>query len=718
MKITHLASGEDYNLAPGTKIEVERTNPFFNEYGEQTTPLDLPASERNRRLLGFPDILGQRLKVTPMDVTIQDGEYFSQCRQIVLSAQHRGSIATSFYINDGSFYSRIQKTQLKDVFKDEFIPGVETVEQGIEFCRGLRANTNERYGIFPLLVEDDSGKETGFNYKIINAYGKPGHELPIRGTIDGEETEIFGDVPNLYQMDISGSDCDFYNAIPRTEIVEDVPIKISEGYYITPFIRANYLLKRVFQYFGYELEDNFFTHTEPFSKMVVLNKVIDTLVNGKIKVADLVPDMSCSDFLTVFRKKFCCEFTPDESRRTAHVIFLHEALQATPIADFTSFMVGEPIISYKAETDYQRLVLSSEEKVESEISESYEDLKSMLGANPGAYFNPITGTFYKDGFIGDKIIKTKIGEASQDYNTGEGLKPKEVKIGEMIPEFRTLKQKSTWNGKELFVDQGNYLYVGSYLTLNSKMTITGKEDENQKEKKHKQPLMLAFNHFSQDKPKGTITAWDVNKKERIFDYSLCYHGTDGIFNRFYQEYDQLLRNSLHDMKVKLLLSQSQKQNIQAHGKVVIRGVPFFLNKLKFTLGGSNDPVESELKTISLMQPISRATAFDEFYAYSDSPYMWIGRIRKEKVSQHIYNDSGPLKDRMLKVVYPPKPEEIYLNKRYAEQETILSKDVIKWGWLGNFTETEFTRIRVWLECIKRTDWDKYFKEDLEAAGFG
>ena len=46
MLITNLEKGENYNLSPDTQIQVERTNPFFNNYGEQTTPLSLPASEK------------------------------------------------------------------------------------------------------------------------------------------------------------------------------------------------------------------------------------------------------------------------------------------------------------------------------------------------------------------------------------------------------------------------------------------------------------------------------------------------------------------------------------------------------------------------------------------------------------------------------------------------------------------------------------------------
>ena len=152
MRVTNLEKGEDYNLKPDTQIQIERTNPFFNDYGEQSTPLELPASDHNRRLLNFPDTLAQRRKAQLIDVTIQDGEYFAQCRQMVLSAQYKGDIATSFYINDGSFYSKIKNIKLKEVFKGEFIPGVNTVEQGIEFCRKLRDNTNDKFYYCPLKI--------------------------------------------------------------------------------------------------------------------------------------------------------------------------------------------------------------------------------------------------------------------------------------------------------------------------------------------------------------------------------------------------------------------------------------------------------------------------------------------------------------------------------------------------------------------------------------
>jgi hypothetical protein len=702
MRITNLEKGEDYNLKPDTQIQVERTNPFFNDFGEQTTPLELPASERNRRLLGFPDSFGRRVKMTAVDVAIQDGEYFAQCRQMVLSAQYKGSISTAFYINDGSFYSRIQKVKLKDIFKDEFIPGINTVEEGIEFCRSLRTNTNPHYAIFPALITDDSGLETGFNYKMLNAFGK-------EKALETKEVWMWKD--NEYQLvnvttlsafnpDGKGGDCDFYNAVQRTEYVGEVPITLPPGYYMSPFIRANYLLKRIFAYFGYDLQENFFTQTEPFAKMVVMNNVMDVLVNGKIKVADLVPDTTCADFIAVFRKKFCCEFTSDEGSHTANIIFLRDALAAQPVEDLTNCVTQEPTIAYKAEKDYQRLTLASADKVDTDLSDSYEDIDDLAKANPGACFNPVDGAFYKQGWSGNYEVITKIGEASQDYNTGEDLEPKEIKIADIMPEFRTLVYKTKVDDNEVKYEMGKYLYIGAYISLNSKMVVAGEDKEEESESANKQKTILAFSYLSDARPEGTISAYDIHDsmQPRIFDYALYYNGPFGIFEKFYRDYDLLLRNSLHEMKVKLLLSQ--KQNLPSYAKVVIRGVAFFFNKLKFTLGGKNEPVESSLSTIALMQPVSGAPAIDQKLKAMDTNYKWVGHERQTEVSSSEYENAGLDKNRTFTTIYPPVPSAEYLGKPYGKQTSYSSKKTRHATFLRH-SKWKYTRTEVWLECIPK-----------------
>ena len=172
MKITNVETGETLQLTPGTKLSVERTNPFFNGYGEQTVPLDIPASPHNCRILGHPESFGVKRKAIMKNAVIQDGEYYAQCRQAVLSATRHGSISTSFYMSDGSLYSRIGNIKLRDIYGDERIAAAgSTVASCIAWCKTLVNNTNEDYTIFPVLVTDDSDMDEGWTYKILNNYG-------------------------------------------------------------------------------------------------------------------------------------------------------------------------------------------------------------------------------------------------------------------------------------------------------------------------------------------------------------------------------------------------------------------------------------------------------------------------------------------------------------------------------------------------------------------
>ena len=190
----------------------------------------------------------------------------------------------------------------------------------------------------------------------------------------------------------------------------------------------------------------------------------------------------------------------------------------------------------------------------------------------------------------------------------------------------------------------------------------------------------------------------------MFDYALYYNGDEGVFARFYKDYDLLLRNSLHDLKVKLLLSQSQKQNLPAYSKVLIRGVAFFFNKLKFVLGGKDEPMESELKTISLMEPVVVAPSIDSFFPAMNTKYKWVGRSRIVEVSGSVYDNSGPDKDRAFITMYPPMASKEYLGVEFMKQSSYRSQKVRhKSFWRS--AKYKYSRTDVWLECVEKDATD-------------
>ena len=720
MKITNLDKGKTYQLGEGAKLEVERTNPFFNDYGETTTPLDIPASDYNRMILGYPDTFGLREKMVAANVSIEDGEYFAQCRQIVLSAQHKGNISSSFYINDGSFYSKIQNVKLKSIFKDEMIPGCSTLDECISFCRSLIGGKNENYDIFPVLLTDDSGKDTGYDYKILNGWGNQ-QKLPDAKYWRFKNTGGYEYVaaPDAYDFVMcAGKSNRFQGEFNRTEYVNEIPVSLTRGYYISPFIRANYVLKRVFKHFGYDLQENFFTQTEPFTKMVLVNNVIDVMVNGHIRIEDLLPDVSVSDFLSVFRKKFLCEFVSDEGTHQASIIFLKDAVESAPAADLTRQMTEEPTLSYKTASDYKRVVLRAKHQADSDAEDSYDDLKDMLAKNTGAYFDKVDGCFYKDGYSGNYHVKSKIGEGSQSYDTGEeDTDTQDIEIPEMIPETRTLKYRQSADDDTISREMGRFLYIGSYATLNSSMKVATEDNSESSEEAVTTPVMLAFPYVSTDgMPCGTVTAYDIHYEydnrfgppshaseeklyRKIFDYALVYNGDDGIFEKFYRQYDLLLRNSLQELKVKLLLTQSQKQNLPSYAKVVIRGVSFFFNKLKFTLGGKSEPTESELRTIALTTPIHEALRMIDVMPALSCGYRWVGHEETVEVSGSEYENSGDDKDRTFKIIYPPLPSAEYVGQKYGLQKTFVSQKT-RHATMFRHSKWVYHCTTTWLECEK------------------
>lgn len=720
MKITNLDKGKTYQLGEGAKLEVERTNPFFNDYGETTTPLDIPASDYNRMILGYPDTFGLREKMVAANVSIEDGEYFAQCRQIVLSAQHKGNISSSFYINDGSFYSKIQNVKLKSIFKDEMVPGCSTLDECISFCRSLIGGKNENYDIFPVLLTDDSGKDTGYDYKILNGWGNQ-QKLPDAKYWRFKNTGGYEYVaaPDAYDfVTCAGKSNRFQGEFNRTEYVNEIPVSLTRGYYISPFIRANYVLKRVFKHFGYDLQENFFTQTEPFTKMVLVNNVIDVMVNGHIRIEDLLPDVSVSDFLSVFRKKFLCEFVSDEGTHQASIIFLKDAVESAPAADLTRQMTEEPTLSYKTASDYKRVVLRAKHQADSDAEDSYDDLKDMLAKNTGAYFDKVDGCFYKDGYSGNYHVKSKIGEDSQSYDTGEeDTDTQDIEIPEMIPETRTLKYRQSADDDTISREMGRFLYIGSYATLNSSMKVATEDNSESSEEAVTTPVMLAFPYVSTDgMPCGTVTAYDIHYEydnrfgppshaseeslyRKIFDYALVYNGDDGIFEKFYRQYDLLLRNSLQELKVKLLLTQSQKQNLPSYAKVVIRGVSFFFNKLKFTLGGKSEPTESELRTIALTTPIHEASRMIDVMPALSCGYRWVGHEETVEVSGSEYENSGDDKDRTFKIIYPPLPSAEYVGQKYGLQKTFVSQKT-RHATMFRHSKWVYHCTTTWLECEK------------------
>lgn len=640
MKITHNESGKQYQLNPGTEIEIERTNPFFNEYGEQSAPLDLPDTDLNRKLTGYPHLLGNKAKASQRILAkIEDGDYIMQCRQAILGTQKNKAINTSFYMNEGAFYDTMPDTKLRTIFGSEAVPGVTTVAQAISFCSFLLNTYDERFAIFPVLIDSDSEEKKWINrLSWMDASGTLLAVKPI--------TEYQG-APR------------FYNLFERTEVIGDATITLAPGYYISPFIKANYLLKRILQYFGYTLEDSFFTQTEPFTRMVFLNKTVDTLVNGAIKFSDVVPNCTCSVILNIFRKKFNCEFIPNELTKTVKIVLFKQNLSAVASLDLSDKLTSEPIIEYPE--NYKQIKLSSEDSITDSASkvDTFDSIPDLLKAYPTAVLNYADHSFYRKGYTLGTVTTDKIASSAIPYMDTENLDLEEVSVPDCQPIMIPSTDISHWeiiNGKTqnigipiLYIGSGNYLNSTIKYTVSTddtSNTETSTDTEDQK------PMLAFYYNALGSYLHGTISNYNYLGKTRLWDYSLCYFGVDGIFENFYRIHDNLLRNSLHTVRANLLLTNIQKRTIPAHEKVILKGQELLINSLKYKIGGSNDPEESAFFTTHIYEPIDIAPL--ESIRISKPQFVWQISFTFIVITKAEY-DASLFKDKSYVIFYPPHP---------------------------------------------------------------
>ena len=641
MIIKELNTGKCYDLKPGTKVEVERTNLFFNEYGEQTLPLELPDTPRNRELTGYPFSLANVSKPkADIPCLLEHGAYAMRCRQAVLSAARGGSITTSMYMNEGSFLSRIRNVTLADVFGSETVAGVADVAGGLAFCSSLMDGSDPDFAIFPVLVEMDGRRV------LLNRI---------------EPMDSSGGIVT------SGNSYGLYNSFDRQEEVDDESIvKIPAGCYVTPFVRVSFLLRRVFAHFGYTLQDSFLTTVEPFASMVVVNNTIDSLLHGTILVGHLLPECSVGTFLDVFRKRFCLEFIPDEVSMTVAVLTFRDMMAASPSADISSWVIGNPRITFQEE---RQLRLHSAEVV-SEVAAS-EGMFQVAASYPEAWYNSDDGCCYRMGY-GACPVRELVADCTLPYYAGGNRAAYDVEVPDCMYCFSAFTEESkytdvprtrqrTSNPGSVF---GLFPYLGEGRALNSTVVALAQAGDDATADVAGGggglPVILSFVWQDGILPHGT------NHDTGGWDYSLLYNGPKGIFERFWRDFDTLLRNSLHRVDASLLVPDSAKMRQSVHSKVLLGGSEMLFDVFRYDVSGEREPVESGLLTLGLRAPVSEAPAEP---VMSGPPLRaWDISTSETEITQQEYEAAGyefdydqwvdegcPRVTQPLAAIYPPPP---------------------------------------------------------------
>ena len=618
MKIRDIQTGELYQLAPDSTLEIERTNPFFSDGGEQSLPMELPDTPQNRQLTGYPaELTGHQRPPSDRYVEIEDGAYHVKARQVVLSASRNGQIGVSYLLEQSDLYAAIGDRRLIDIFADETVPGIPTaqasgiptLQEKIAWLDSLKSHSDDNFDIFPVAMTAGDSSDQGFGYRLLNAYGR------IFTHLDGSGRSFYPEpVASTSQY---YSSLLWLNAEDRTAapMANDPSLNLQQGYYLTPFVRAIHVLERVIGSLGYE-----FVHdADPvIDRMVFVNNTIDSIVtDGGILLSDLVPDCSVSDLLDLFRYKFNMEFVCNDTDRTV-TMTAFSAIMQTPPADLTPYLAGEPTVEYPEER--RRLVLSPSEALSGDAAPAVSDILKKYAC---PRWDAVRGGWIAEGKRGCWPIRELVLDGNAGYDTGEdGSAPDtdEKKSPDTIPSMVRLNVRLPDGTEESGASEAwTFPFIGDERALHSRMSDDADDDSPQLKDRPGLDMMLLLPYSDfRGYPRGTLTDYDYYMYYLLdtirtagIGGSLCYHGTSGLFERYWRGRDGLARNALNTVRAKLLLPLPVKMSLSPLDMVLLRGAPLFIDTLSLTIGQDDAVTESTFLTASLQSPISSAPSAEQ-----------------------------------------------------------------------------------------------------------
>lgn len=387
--------GEALDLPSGFSIEIEDSNPIFNDRGSQSIPATVPATRRNIRLLDAPHRIDAGIDPNFPERTaeVMDGAYIRRGTMNIAEAGKAEGITFNVGFDNSTAYAKWSKKKLSELsnlptYKPDLSQQGYPIELILdELYRIYRAPDPQKddFAVFPLAINNESsGTDNDKNtyWEVLNLVGDHGLSQPgeVKRLLDGEVTEI----------------------------------SVPEGYMVSPFLRVWRVLELIFADMDLCIVTNPFSQDLELSRLVVLNNAADSVCRAEIKYSDLMPDSTVDDFLNALWVRFGLVYNIDNNTRTVRLELLKDIIAQRGNRTLDQYAAGTPKITY-GERQYIKLSANTSIEGAAPSHERFEDFvkgldvsKVHLGTDVSQWQN--TGTQDDPRWNGD---------LNDDYNPWE-----------------------------------------------------------------------------------------------------------------------------------------------------------------------------------------------------------------------------------------------------------------------------------------------------------
>jgi len=635
IKIRKIDGGDVFDLPPDYVIEAEKNNPMFSNKGSQTVPVNFPTTDKNNRLLNFPFRIdrSERQEGT-IGVIVETGSVQQKGLLSVNSASNK-IISANIGYDESAMYSVMKDMQLRDMpelDKSEYIKsfgGNNTDEKVDSMLAHLTAVMKQEieveYYVFPIIVKKETVDLDG---------GGTQTYLEIINEVDAKITDL-QNLPNGKIAELKALE---NRTIARYENGQEIQLIAPKGYGVSPFLKVYRILEIIFENFDFTVTENPFKEHRQLKKLVVLNNTIDAILTGSLYYKDLMPDCSIQEFLDSLYAKFGMLYFIDSNSKTVRIKFLKDILNPSSGSgsiDLNKMKTEDPSISFSSpkqlrlkmnrELEDAAVPFDTMEEFLDRFEKQFTDSGTAWPDNVTQIFKTVDSTYQ---IINIFTLPSPEYEKSADFFDWDKKTEKmDYEDIEMKDLCLPLYLVSGWLAMETllylvgFKHQYSDIFIGG-----SKQEITGDQA--------KTAFAFAWG-ITSFRSSGLYSAFFASQFNRDtdgnfindahgvkYDISLTCNREDGLYNRFWKEYDAFLRHSNQQIKCNLHLSDNDFVNFRMDDKVFMNNQPVIAEQIKYKFNDTGDKIsESTFRTLRLFKPFNLEKE-QEIAQYVPQKYYW------------------------------------------------------------------------------------------------
>lgn len=653
--------GEALDLPSGFSVEIEETNPLYNDRGSQSIPATVPYTGRNNRLLDFPGRLDTDIAPNNPERTVLvcDGAYIRRGKLNVTDAGRTDGIVFNVGFDNSFAYSEWQAKKLSE----------------LSTLPVYRPNTDYPTGT---LLSELFGLYSGPQKKT--------DPLAVFPVALSREIHTENDVETVYweMLNVPCSPTEGFKPLTSVKRLADgtpTDISVPQGYAVSPFVKVWRVIELIFSDLNVQIKNNPFFDDDELARLVVLNNAADAVVTGSLRYADLMPDCTVNEFLYALYVRFGLVYNVNFDTMTAELSLVRDIIKRPSALELIEFTTEPEFVTYEAP---QYLVLSSATSIEgaAPATERFEDFIKGLDTSHIAmgsyvenwqypengndesrwdgddandwgdpddpdYPDPddpgvpdpdepeppeepdypdfgasrsrsleshaartstsntilarefITGNWYWLDSLNSKVKKTSSGFFKWDPATKNASALELTGIDECVPigEVNTTSTGTDW-GIRTFCP---LFLVGS---RHYHSYIKGADSNEETETSTPLAFMFAYHRKGYNATVGRLCGESTDGTAVELDdgskpkLSLYYQYRDGLFASFWSDYDELLRHANRVVTVSARMSRDELRRLNPIQPLTLRGVKCLIDSFTYTLPAKHKvEIEFKLRTI-------------------------------------------------------------------------------------------------------------------------